>query len=100
MRTPMPSPKGATRRMGHPMLDAEVRRLEPESGELVASPDLLMGADRYDWRSIDTAPLDEDVTLLVRERPRQAVLTSVPVPGGPRSAGSIRAMECCRPSRR
>jgi hypothetical protein len=46
-----------------------------------ASPDVLMivRADRYDWRSIDTAPLDEDVTLLVREgRGRRS--TSVPVP--------------------
>jgi hypothetical protein len=28
---------------------------------------MIVRADRYDWRSIDTAPLDEDVTLLVRE---------------------------------
>jgi hypothetical protein len=41
---------------------------------------MIVRADRYDWRSIDTAPLDEDVTLLVTERPRQAVLTSVPAP--------------------
>jgi hypothetical protein len=28
---------------------------------------MIVRADRYDWRSIDTAPVDEDVTLLVRE---------------------------------
>jgi hypothetical protein len=40
---------------------------------------MIVRADRYDWRSIDTAPLDEDVTLLVREgRGRRS--TSVPVP--------------------
>jgi hypothetical protein len=28
---------------------------------------MIVRADRYDWRSIDTAPVDEDVTLLVSE---------------------------------
>jgi hypothetical protein len=28
---------------------------------------MIVRADRYDWRSIDTAPVDEDVTLLVGE---------------------------------
>jgi hypothetical protein len=28
---------------------------------------MIVRADRYDWRSLDTAPVDEDVTLLVSE---------------------------------
>jgi hypothetical protein len=28
---------------------------------------MIVHADRYDWRSLDTAPVGEDVTLLVRE---------------------------------
>src|SRR5580704_137286 len=28
---------------------------------------MIVRADRYDWRSLDTAPVGEDVTLLVRE---------------------------------
>jgi len=28
---------------------------------------MIVRADRYDWRSLDIAPVGEDVTLLVRE---------------------------------
>jgi hypothetical protein len=28
---------------------------------------MIVRADRYDWRPLDTAPVDEDVTLLVTE---------------------------------
>ena len=38
-------------------------------GDRAELPDLpmIMRADRFDWRPLDTAPVDEDVTLLVTE---------------------------------
>jgi hypothetical protein len=66
---PRPEARQGNRRGAIARHEGTFRRRSHRRTKEGRAPDLLMivRADRYDWRSLDTAPVDEDVTLLVSE---------------------------------